>query len=69
MRGDIVRNNEMSGCLEQLYLYLTYQGHDYKSPPEPTLLRQDCRFGYKIIKPFEIRLPNEPNPYANKVFV
>ena len=66
LSGKVNRSNYCRGCIEQVFVWISYHGHDYKTAIEPTLISHGSRgrSGYK----FSVTLPTHPDPEARKVF-
>ena len=66
LSGRINRNNYCRNCIEQVYVWISYQGHDYKTAIEPTLVSHGSRSrsGYN----FSVTIPTHPDPKARKIF-
>ena len=66
LSGKVERNSYCKNCQEQLYAWIAYQGHEYKTAIEPTLISAGSRSasGYN----FSVKVPTHPDPKARKIF-
>lgn len=66
LSGSVARTTYCPGCLEQLFVWLSYHGHEYKVAIEPTLVKNGSRSQRNFN--FSVNIPTHPDPEARKVY-